>query len=65
MLPKLHKSTELNDMIMAKNNEYINVNKILTIEGRPIVVGPCYHSSAFHKFYILLWTQLFLLLNIF
>ena len=41
MLPKLHKSKELNDIIMAKNNEYINVNKILTIEGRPIVVGPC------------------------
>ena len=46
MLPKLHKSKELNDIIMAKNNEYINVDKILTIEGRPIVVGPCYHTSV-------------------
>ena len=30
---------------MAKNSEYINVDKILTIEGRPIVAGPCYHIS--------------------
>ena len=41
MLPKLHKSKELNDIILAKNSEYINVDKILTIEGRPIVAGPC------------------------
>ena len=46
MLPKLHKSKELNDIILAKNSEYINVDKILTIEGRPIVAGPCYHTSA-------------------
>ena len=46
MLPKLHKSKELNDIIMAKNSEYINVDKILTIEGRPIVAGPCYHTSV-------------------
>ena len=44
MLPKLHKSKELNDIIMAKNSEYINVDKILTIEGRPNAAGPCYHS---------------------
>ena len=45
MLPKLQKSKELNDIIMAKNNEYINVDKILTIEGKPIVAEPCYHTS--------------------
>ena len=45
MLPKLHKSKELNDIIKTKNSEYINVDKILTIEGRPIVAGPCYHTS--------------------
>ena len=50
-LPKLHKSKELNDIILAKNSEYINVDKILTIEGltiegRPIVAGPCYHTSV-------------------
>ena len=46
MLSKLHKSKKLNDIIMAKNSEYINVDKILTIEGRPIVAGPCYHTSV-------------------
>ena len=46
MLPKLHKSKELNDIIVAKNSEYINVDKILTIEDRPIVAGPCYHTSV-------------------
>ena len=45
MLPKLHKSKELND-IMTKNSEYINVDKILTIEARPIVAKPSYHTSA-------------------
>ena len=46
MLPKLHKSKELNAIILAKNSEYINVDKILTIQGRPIVAGPCYHTSV-------------------
>ena len=31
---------------MAKNSEYINVNKILTIEGRPIVAGPGCRTSV-------------------
>ena len=55
MLSKLHKSKELNDTIMAKNREYINIDKILTIEGRPIVAGPCTTPVLFHKFYMLLW----------
>ena len=46
MLPKLHKYKELNDIILAKNSEYINVDKIFTIEGRLIVAGPCYHTSV-------------------
>ena len=46
MLPKLHKSKESNDIIMAKNSEYINVDKILTIEDRPIVAEPCYHTRV-------------------
>ena len=65
MLPKLHKSKELNNIIMAKNSEYIDVDKILTIEGRRIVAGPCYQLVLFHKCYMLLLNQLFLLLNIF
>ena len=45
MLPKLHKSKESNNIIMAKNSEYINVDKILTIQGWSIIAGPCYHTS--------------------
>ena len=37
MLPKLHKCKELNDIIMAESSGCINVDKSLTIEGRPIV----------------------------
>ena len=44
MLPKLHKSKELNNIIMAKNSAHINVDRILTIKGRPIVAGPCYQT---------------------
>ena len=49
MLPKLYKSKELDDIIMAKNSEYINVDKILTIEGRSIVAGLCYYTSTFSE----------------
>ena len=45
MLPKLHKSKELNDIIMATNSEYINADKILTITGRSIV-GPSCHTGV-------------------
>ena len=46
MLPKLHKSKELNDIIMVIYSEYINVDKILTIQGRTIVAGPSYRTSV-------------------
>ena len=49
MLPKLYKSKELDNISMAKNSEYINVDKILTIEGRSIVAGLCYYTSAFSQ----------------
>ena len=46
MLPKLRKSKELNGIIMTKNSEYINVDKILTIKGRPIIARSYYHTSV-------------------
>ena len=46
MLPKLHKSKDLNNIITAKNCKYVNVNEKLIIEGRLIVAGPCYHTSV-------------------
>ena len=46
MLPKLHKSKELNNIMTAKNCKYINVNEKMIIEDRLIVVGLCYHNSV-------------------
>ena len=31
---------------MTKNSEYINVDRILTIDGRPIIAGSCYHTPV-------------------
>ena len=65
MLPKLHKSKELNDIIMAKSSEYINVDTILTIEDRPIVAGLCYHSSVvFPILYVIMEPTLYFIKHI-
>ena len=48
MLPKLHKSQQLSTIPL----EYIQINKILDIEGRPIVAGSAYYThgiSILHK----------------
>ena len=44
--PKLHKSKELNEITENQNSEYINITENLQIEGRPIVAGPVYYTSA-------------------
>ena len=31
---------------MTKNSEYINVDRNLTIDGRPIIAGSCYHTRV-------------------
>ena len=36
MLPKLHKSKEINKMIEIKRTEYIQIDEDILIEGRPI-----------------------------
>ena len=45
MLPKLHKSKRLNEIIKERNSEYISITEKIEIEGRPIVAGPLYHTS--------------------
>ena len=50
---------------MAKNNEYINVDKILTTEGRPIEAGPCYHTSVVSQILHDIMEPTLFLLNIF
>ena len=47
MLPKLHKSAEINTIIQEEQTEYIRVDKnVNDIEGRPINSGPCYHTRG-------------------
>ena len=53
MLPKLHKSKRLDEIISEHPLEYIKVEEKLTIEGRPIVGGCAYYthgiSTMIHK----------------
>ena len=46
MNPKLHKSTELNEIIENQNSEYITIAKNLPIVGRPFVAGPVNYTSG-------------------
>ena len=46
MLPKLHKSDFINDLL-KNSSTYVHItNFTQNIEGRPIVGGPCYHTSG-------------------
>ena len=60
MLPKLHKSKEINDIIQRKRAEYIQIDEDILIEGRSIVAGPVFHTSGISTFYIVLWNLLYL-----
>ena len=55
MNPKLHKSKDLNEIIEKQNSEYVNITKMLQIEGRPIVAGPdCYTSGISKMLHLIL-----------
>ena len=43
MLPKIHKSKEINELIKKSNQEYLQVTDV-TVEGRPLVAGPVYYT---------------------
>ena len=45
MLPKLHKSKKINGIIEIKRTEYIQIDEDISVEGRPIVAGPVFHTS--------------------
>ena len=47
MLPKLHKSKEINNAIEREHNEYIHIPEgVMDLEGRPINSGPCYFTRG-------------------
>lgn len=39
MLPKLHKSKKINEIIQKEQSEYINVEENIIVEARSIVAG--------------------------
>ena len=47
MLSKLHKSKEISEIIEIKRTEYIQID--ISIEGRPILAGPVFHTSGISK----------------
>ena len=49
MLPKLHKSKEMNRLIEIKRREYIQIGEDILIEGRPNVAGPVFHTSGISR----------------
>ena len=42
MLPKLHKSKWINEIIQKQQSKYINIEENIIVEACPIVVGPIY-----------------------
>ena len=60
MLPKLHKSKKINEIIEIKRTEYIQIDEDILREGRPIVAGLFFTQVEYPKFYIVLWNLLYL-----
>ena len=46
MLPKLHKSKQIYEIIQKQQCEYINIEENTIVEARPIVASPVYHTSG-------------------
>ena len=47
MLPKLHKSKKINEIIEIKRTEYIQIDEDILVEGRrPIIGGLVFHTSG-------------------
>ena len=57
MLPKLHKSEHINNILGDSNLEYVHVQGFgEEIDGRPIVGGPVYHTSGLSEMVDILLT---------
>ena len=57
MLPKLHKSEYVNNVLQESNTEYVHLPDFdEIIDGRPIVGGPAYHTSGLSEMIDILLT---------
>ena len=57
MLPKLHKSKEINEIIEIKFTDYIQTDENILIEVRPLQF---FTQVEYRKFYIVLWNVFYL-----
>ena len=46
MLPKLHKSKRINEIIQKQQWEYVNIDENIIFEVRPIVAGSVYQTNS-------------------
>ena len=66
MLPKLHKSKEINEIIEIKRAEYSQIDEDILIEGRPIAAGSAFHPSGISEIlHRIMESALSLILHIF
>ena len=49
MLPKLHKSKEIKEILEIKRTEYIQIDEDFFAEGQPIEACPVFHTSGISK----------------
>ena len=49
LLPKLHKSNKIKEIIKEENAEYIHFKDEIEIDGRPIVSGTSYYTHGLSK----------------
>ena len=65
MLPKLHKSKRINEIIQKQQCEYINIEEIIIVEAHPIVACPIYHTSGISEIlYIIMQPSLAMISHI-
>ena len=46
MLPKIHKSTRINEIIQKQQCEFLNIEENIIVEAHTIVPGPVDHTSS-------------------
>ena len=46
MLPKLHKSKQINEIVQKQQCEYINIEENIIVKANPIVADTVYHTSS-------------------
>ena len=46
MLPKLHKSKRINEIVQKQQCEYINIEENIIVKAHPIVADTVYHTSS-------------------